>query len=81
VKSAGPSFVSQLNYLIPLWAVGVGMLFLGEEPEPNHLYALGLILCGILVTQLERRGTPSANPARSGTGPTGGPERRDKPPA
>ncbi|CRI66721.1 putative Membrane protein [Thiocapsa sp. KS1] len=62
VKSAGPSFVSQLNYLIPLWAVGVGMLFLGEEPEPNHLYALGLILCGILVTQLERRG---AAPARN----------------
>lgn len=58
VKSAGPSFVSQLNYLIPLWAVGVGMLFLGEEPEANHLYALGLILCGILVTQLERRGIP-----------------------
>jgi drug/metabolite transporter (DMT)-like permease len=53
VKSAGPSFVSQLNYLIPLWAVGIGMLFLGEEPEPNHLYALGLILAGILVTQLE----------------------------
>ncbi|EGV17367.1 DMT family transporter [Thiocapsa marina] len=69
VKSAGPSFVSQLNYLIPLWAVGVGMLFLGEEPEPNHLYALGLILCGILITQLERRGTPSARspaPRRSG---------------
>jgi drug/metabolite transporter (DMT)-like permease len=53
VKSAGPSFVSQLNYLIPLWAVGIGMLFLGEEPEPNHLYALGLILAGILVTQFE----------------------------
>jgi drug/metabolite transporter (DMT)-like permease len=69
VKSAGPSFVSQLNYLIPLWAVGVGMLFLGEEPEPNHLYALGLILCGILVTHLERRGTPSDRipaPRRSG---------------
>lgn len=55
VKSAGPSFVSQLNYLIPLWAVGVGMLFLGEQPEGRHLYALGLILSGILVTQLERR--------------------------
>ncbi len=55
VKSAGPSFVSQLNYLIPLWAVGIGMALLGEEPEPNHLYALVLILCGILVTQLEHR--------------------------
>jgi len=56
VKSAGPSFVSQLNYLIPLWAVGVGMLFRGEEPEKSHLYALALILCGVLVTQLERCG-------------------------
>jgi drug/metabolite transporter (DMT)-like permease len=69
VKSAGPSFVSQLNYLIPLWAVGVGMLFLGEEPEPNHLYALGLILCGILVTQLERRSSgPERNPAHRRSG-------------
>jgi drug/metabolite transporter (DMT)-like permease len=55
VKSAGPSFTSQLNYLIPLWAVGVGMIFLGEEPQANHLYALGLILSGLLVTQLECR--------------------------
>lgn len=58
VKSAGPTFVSQLNYLIPLWAVGVGMLFLGEEPEPNHLYALALILGGILVTQADGRRKP-----------------------
>lgn len=55
VKSAGPSFVAQLNYFIPLWAVGVGILFMDEAPEPNHLYALGLILCGLLLTQLERR--------------------------
>lgn len=55
IKSAGPAFISQLNYLIPLWAVAVGMLFLGERPEPNALYALALILGGILLTQLERR--------------------------
>ncbi|NEV60453.1 DMT family transporter [Thiorhodococcus minor] len=54
VTIAGPAFVSQLNYLIPLWAVGSGILFLHERPEPNHLYALGLILCGILVSQLEQ---------------------------
>ncbi|MGE5154050.1 MAG: DMT family transporter [Bdellovibrio bacteriovorus] len=55
IKSAGPAFVSQLNYLIPLWAVAVGILFLGERPEPNALYALVLILGGILLTQMERR--------------------------
>lgn len=52
VESAGPSFVSQLNYLIPLWAVFIGVLFLGEEPALNHLYALAIILAGILVTQV-----------------------------
>jgi drug/metabolite transporter (DMT)-like permease len=55
IKSAGPAFVSQLNYLIPLWAVAVGMVFLGERPEPNALYALALILVGVLLTQMERR--------------------------
>lgn len=55
IKSAGPSFVSQLNFLIPLWAVGVGILFLGESPQPNHLHALALILGGIALTQFDRR--------------------------
>jgi drug/metabolite transporter (DMT)-like permease len=55
VKSAGPAFVSQLNYLIPLWAVLIGMLFLGESPQPKHLFALALILGGVLLAQLEGR--------------------------
>ena len=55
IKSAGPAFVSQLNYLIPLWAVLVGMVFLAERPRANQLYALVLILGGVLVTQLEHR--------------------------
>lgn len=53
IGSAGPAFVSQLNYLIPLWAITMGVLFLGETVQPNHIYALLLILGGILVTQLE----------------------------
>ncbi|MGF1546654.1 MAG: DMT family transporter [Thiotrichales bacterium] len=59
IHSAGPSFVSQLNYLIPLWAVALGIAFLGERPQPNHLYALGLILSGILLTHFESRVTPT----------------------
>ncbi len=53
VRRAGPGFISQLNYLIPVWAVLIGALFLGEQPQMNHLYALALILGGILVTQLQ----------------------------
>jgi drug/metabolite transporter (DMT)-like permease len=55
IKSAGPAFVSQLNYLIPLWAVLVGVLFLGERPELKHLLALSTILGGILLVQLDQR--------------------------
>ena len=53
IQTAGPSFTSQLNYLIPLWAVGIGVLFLGEQPKLAQLAALGLILAGILLSRRE----------------------------
>jgi len=56
IKTAGPAFVSQLNYLIPVWAVVVGVVFLGEHPQTKHLLGLCLILGGILVSQLEQSG-------------------------
>jgi drug/metabolite transporter (DMT)-like permease len=55
VKRAGPTFVAQLNYLIPLWAVIGGALLLGESPLPRHLVALLLILGGIMAPHLEAR--------------------------
>jgi drug/metabolite transporter (DMT)-like permease len=59
IQSAGPSFTSQLNYLIPLWAVGIGVVFLGEQPTLIHLLGLGFILGGILLTRREPRRQPS----------------------
>jgi drug/metabolite transporter (DMT)-like permease len=47
VTVAGPSFTSFMNYLIPVWAVLMGMLFLGERPGVAALVALVLILSGI----------------------------------
>lgn len=52
IRSAGPGFTSQLNYLIPLWAVGIGIAFLGEQPGANHLAGLMLILGGVLVARV-----------------------------
>ena len=49
ITEAGPSFAAQLNYLIPPWAVAMGVLFLGESPRPHHLYGLSLILAGVLI--------------------------------
>jgi drug/metabolite transporter (DMT)-like permease len=55
IASAGPSFAAQLNYLIPPWAVAMGVLFLGESPRPNHLYGLALILAGVLIAAIGGR--------------------------
>ncbi len=48
---AGPTFVTQTNYAIPLWAVAIGALALGERISPQALIALALIGMGLFVAQ------------------------------
>ena len=48
---AGPTFLSLINYLIPLWALALGVMFLDERPDWNAILALGLILAGIGLSQ------------------------------
>jgi drug/metabolite transporter (DMT)-like permease len=55
VVIAGPSFVSFINYLIPVWAVLMGVTFLGERPGLGALVALVLILSGIGMSEIGRR--------------------------
>lgn len=55
VQSAGPSFMSLVNYQVPVWAVLLGIVVLGEALPPQFLAALGLILAGLAVSQLRRR--------------------------
>ena len=55
VTIAGPSFTSFINYLIPVWALLVGVTFMGERPEPTVLLALALILSGIGLSEVGRR--------------------------
>lgn len=55
VQSAGPSFMSLVNYQVPVWAVILGLVFLDEELPPQFLGALALILAGLAVSQLGRR--------------------------
>ncbi len=64
IKTAGPAFVSQLNYFIPVWAVLVGMVFLDENPETRHVVALCLILGGVLVSQIEYRSSRAVRETR-----------------
>lgn len=51
VKNNGAVFMSNVGYLIPLFAVFWGWLLLGDIPTPNMFLALSLILTGIAVGQ------------------------------
>jgi drug/metabolite transporter (DMT)-like permease len=51
IQSAGPSFLSLVNYQVPVWAVILGLAFLGEELPPQFLGALALILAGLAISQ------------------------------
>jgi drug/metabolite transporter (DMT)-like permease len=55
ISSAGPTFMSIVNYLSPCIAVGLGVMLLGEEPDASAYVGLALILSGIALSQLRRR--------------------------
>jgi drug/metabolite transporter (DMT)-like permease len=52
-NTAGPAIESKLSYLIPVWAVLLGVLFLAKRPEARSFLALCIILAGVLLSQLE----------------------------
>ena len=56
VQRRGPVFTAFATYLMPVWALGVGMLFLGERPGWSAFAALGLILSALVLFNWKRRG-------------------------
>ena len=55
IGSAGPTFMSLVNYCIPVVALLMGVALLGEEPGANAYSGLLLILAGIALSQLRRK--------------------------
>jgi drug/metabolite transporter (DMT)-like permease len=55
IQRAGPVFVSFTTYMSPLWATGLGVLFLGEELHWSMIGALALILAGVAVANRKMR--------------------------
>lgn len=51
IRSAGPVFLTLVNYQVPLWSVFFGWLILSEELPLRFFLALALILTGIIVSQ------------------------------
>jgi drug/metabolite transporter (DMT)-like permease len=58
IRSAGTSFLAQVNYHVPVWSVLLGVLVLNEELPGRFVLALGIIISGLM---LARR-----SPLRSG---------------
>lgn len=50
-RSAGPSFLSTVNYQVPVWSVFFGALLLNETLPPQLFAALILILGGLLLSR------------------------------
>lgn len=51
VRTAGPVFMSLVNYQVPVWSVVLGALLLSEPLPPSLLWAMILILSGVGLSQ------------------------------
>ena len=51
VRTAGPVFMSLVNYQVPVWSVLLGALVLSEPLPMSLLYAMALILAGVGLSQ------------------------------
>jgi len=54
IRTAGATFLSLMNYLIPLWAVVVGSIFLGEKLHPGGWLAMLVVLVGVALAGSRR---------------------------
>ena len=63
IRSAGPSFLSLVNYQVPVWSVLFGALFLSEVLPARTFVALALIMLGLAVSQRWKRAKFAAQTA------------------
>lgn len=49
IRGAGPGFLTQVNYHVPVWSVVLGVVVLAEPLPPQFLAALGLIMAGLFL--------------------------------
>jgi drug/metabolite transporter (DMT)-like permease len=57
IASAGPTFFSLINYIVPVVAAAAGVAVLGEVMPGTALAALALILAGLALGQRPSAGT------------------------
>ena len=53
LQTSGASFISIMNYLIPIWAILFGVIFFQEDIFMNYIIGLILVIIGINISQKE----------------------------
>ena len=51
ISKAGPIFLSYVAYLIPVFAIIWGYVFLGEKISTTTFFGVGLVLLGVFISQ------------------------------
>jgi drug/metabolite transporter (DMT)-like permease len=59
IRRQGATFFGQINLLVPVAGVLLGVIFLGERPGLNALIALAIIFSGIVVARMRPKSTPA----------------------
>jgi drug/metabolite transporter (DMT)-like permease len=59
IRDAGPSFMSLVNYQVPVWSVLFGVVLLNEVLPPQLYLSLALILGGLLLSRKRRQALPA----------------------
>jgi len=54
LQSSGATFISIMNYLIPVWAILFGVVFFNEDVSWNYLVGLIIVILGIQFSQTKR---------------------------
>lgn len=54
IRSAGPTFLTQSNYQVPVWSVILGTVVLAEPLPHSFLLALTMILAGLALSRWRR---------------------------
>jgi drug/metabolite transporter (DMT)-like permease len=52
IRDAGPTFATLVSYMVPVWAMVFGIIFLAEPAQSTLFLALTLILSGMVLSQL-----------------------------
>ncbi|PHS40860.1 MAG: hypothetical protein COA91_03255 [Robiginitomaculum sp.] len=67
IKLSGPSMIAKINYLVPVFALIFGMLFLSEAFSWRSIAAMMIIITGLLIAKADNKQKPDESQAMKKT--------------